>query len=357
MKQTTIILSVTTLILAVVAAALWLLPVKDNAEDYSYGTSEGLQLARQADGSLVVKDSDGNAAFPIPLRGCVIDSRFRDGRLSFREKATGREGFIDRHGMVTFNNDQGNAKFKISFPLASQEQRPTVQNSKLVGEVQKSRSMEIQSNGKAGELRQGNHKSQTSNRKSQIKKVNLRTLARSNPFYGEAAKILQGKLDENDAKRRQTILNYCEHFRTAYTTKDIDFLRQVFSDKALIIVGNVVRTTPKDGGVNGNRRVTYALHTKKDYLERLAKVFKANSRIDVRFSDFRIMRHPTRDGIYGVTLRQRYKSNRYEDDGWLFLLWDFRNPSMPVIHVRTWQPAKTVGGEDEVINMSDFNLE
>lgn len=344
MKQTTIVLSVMTLILALVATALWLWPAKSDAGEYAYGTSEGLQLTRQTDGSLMVKDSDGNAAFTIPLRGCVIDTRFRNGRLHFREKATDREGFIDKHGIVTFTNDKGNAK--------------------LVGEVPKYRSQEVQSNEEVGVmtglrnfgtsgLQKSNHKPQS----SKFKKTDLRTIASNNPFYGEAAKILQGKLDEGDAKRRQTILNYCEHFRTAYTTKDIDFLRQVFSDKALIIVGNVVKTTPKDGGVSGDRRVTYALHTKKDYLERLAKVFNANSRIDVRFSDFRIMRHPTCDGIYGVTLRQRYKSNRYEDDGWLFLLWDFRNPSMPVIHVRTWQPARTVSGEDEVINMSNFNLE
>lgn len=44
------------------------------------------------------------------------------------------------------------------------------------------------------------------------------------------------------------------------------------------------------------------------------------------------MRHPTMDGIYGVSLRQQYKSDRYADDGYLFLLWDFRNESMPLIH-------------------------
>lgn len=55
-----------------------------------------------------------------------------------------------------------------------------------------------------------------------------------------------------------------------------------------------------------------------------------NKSVDVKFSDFRIMRHPTKDGIYGVSLRQRYKSDRYADDGWLFLLWDFRNASMCV---------------------------
>ena len=99
------------------------------------------------------------------------------------------------------------------------------------------------------------------------------------------------------------------------------------------------------------------MHTKRSYLSRLTKVFAANKKVDVRFTDFRILRHPTRDGIYGVSMRQRYRSDRYADDGWLFLLWDFRNPSMPLIHVRTWQPSVAVEGGDGVIDISDFNLE
>ena len=190
-----------------------------------------------------------------------------------------------------------------------------------------------------------------------LSQVELRTMAKDNPFYYEAAKIMQGKLSETDANRRHTILNYCEHFRTAYTTKDIDFLRQVFSDKALIIVGNVVKPLANDDKFQAESKVTYAIHSKHDYLSRLSKVFAANQKIDVKFSGFRIMRHPTMDGIYGVALRQQYKSDRYSDDGYLFLLWDFRDPSMPLIHVRTWQPASSIGGADEVISIQDFNLE
>ena len=187
--------------------------------------------------------------------------------------------------------------------------------------------------------------------------VDVRTMAHNSPFYAEASKIISGKLEETDATRRRQILNYCEHLRTAYTTKDIDFLRQVFSNDALIIVGNVVRQSKDEAKVGADSRVSYALHTKADYLSRLSKVFGMNKKVDVRFSDFRIMRHPTKDGIYGVSLRQRYQSDRYADDGWLFLLWDFRNASMPLIHVRTWQPSATVSGSDGVIEISDFNLE
>ena len=192
---------------------------------------------------------------------------------------------------------------------------------------------------------------------SHLSQVDLKTMAQSNPFYKEASKIMQGKLTETDARRRHTILNYCEHFRTAYTTKDLDFLKQVFSDKALIIVGNVVKPAANDNKCQAEAKVTYAIHSKKDYISRLAKVFTVNQKIDLKFSGFRIMRHPTMDGIYGVTLRQQYKSDRYADDGYLFLLWDFRNPSMQLIHVRTWQPAGTVHSGDDVISIQDFNLE
>ena len=195
--------------------------------------------------------------------------------------------------------------------------------------------------------------------KRSIFKTDITTMAKDNPFFAEASKVISGKLEEKDADNRRMILNYCEHLRTSYTTKDIDFLRQVFSDQALIIVGNVVRSADNNGatGIEGDEKVTFSLKTKKEYLERLEMVFAANKKIDVRFSDFRIMRHPTMEGIYGVSMKQKYTSDRYSDDGYLFILWDFRNKSMPLIHVRTWQPAASVNGEKEIIGIRDFNLE
>ena len=197
------------------------------------------------------------------------------------------------------------------------------------------------------------------NDKRNIFKNDITTMAKDNPFFAEASKVISGKLEEKDADNRRMILNYCEHLRTSYTTKDIDFLRQVFSDQALIIVGNVVRSADNNSatGIEGDEKVTFSLKTKKEYLERLEKVFVANKKIDVKFTDFRIMRHPTMEGIYGVSMKQKYTSDRYSDDGYLFILWDFRNKSMPLIHVRTWQPAASVNGEKEIIGIRDFNLE
>lgn len=195
-------------------------------------------------------------------------------------------------------------------------------------------------------------------RTSGVKTVDPRAMLAGHPFRAEAAKILSGRLEETDSLSRHKILNYCEHLRTSYTTRDIDFIRQVFSDNALIIVGTVVKTGKASGNsMGGNSKVNYSIRSKHEYVEKLSKIFDSGKKVDVLFSEFKIMRHPTVKGIYGVTLRQKYSCGSYSDDGYLFLLWDFRNMSMPVIHVRTWQPSLSAGNEEDIIGISDFNLE
>ena len=187
-------------------------------------------------------------------------------------------------------------------------------------------------------------------------------VTRQHPFYQEAAKVVSGKLEEQDGKNRRMILNYVEHLRTSYTTKDIDFLEQLFSENALIVVGTVVHTAPQEeADYLPPAQVMYNVKSKRQYLDRLKEVFKANRNIDVQFSDFRIMRHPTQPGIYGVSLRQKYRSDLYSDDGYLFLLWDFRDETAPKIHVRTWQPRMQPGHtplpESEIFSIRNFNLQ
>lgn len=157
------------------------------------------------------------------------------------------------------------------------------------------------------------------------------------------------------------ILNYVEHLRTSYTTKDIDFLEQLFSEHALIVVGTVVHTGAEANDYLSPSQVIYNVKSKRQYLDRLKQVFQANKRIDVKFSNFRIMRHPTQAGIYGVSLRQGYSSDIYSDDGYLFLLWDFRDETAPQIHVRTWQPRMLDNDqtlpEESIFNIRNFNLQ
>ena len=53
-------------------------------------------------------------------------------------------------------------------------------------------------------------------------------------------RIVNRGLSVTDMERRQTILGFVENFRSHYDEKDINALRQVFSDDALIITGSVV---------------------------------------------------------------------------------------------------------------------
>ena len=79
----------------------------------------------------------------------------------------------------------------------------------------------------------------------------------------------------------------------------------------------------------------------------------------IDFDDVKIVRNGAtgKQDYYGVTLHQKWHSTNYSDEGYVFLLWDFRNEERPVIHVRTWQPDrygdKTLNSND-VFSINDF---
>lgn len=174
--------------------------------------------------------------------------------------------------------------------------------------------------------------------------------------------VIRGNKEITDLRRRQLILDYVEQFRTSYNQKDIQFLTQVFSDDALIITGKVIKQS-KDG-IPMPDKIVYKKQGKQEYLSNLRHVFAANKQIRVTFDEIEVMRHPVNKDFYGVTLHQGYSSDRYHDDGYVFLLWDFRNEDAPQIHVRTWQPdAYNSDGKgtqkipkDEIFSLSDFDI-
>ncbi len=178
-------------------------------------------------------------------------------------------------------------------------------------------------------------------------------------------KVISDGSEVTDLRCRQMILDYVEQFRTAYNRKDIDFLDNVFSDDALIITGKVVRRKPGDRAavLKETPDIVYTQQRKHEYIEKLrTKVFPAAKYIQVTFTDIKVSKHPSVDGYYGVMLRQGYKSSNYSDDGYLFMIWDFRDESHPQIHVRTWQPywlddKKTQRlGEEKVFNINSFTI-
>ena len=170
--------------------------------------------------------------------------------------------------------------------------------------------------------------------------------------------VIKSNKSVTDLRRRQLILDYVEHFRTAYNQKDKEFLEAVFSDDALIITGKVIPQRVRDN-IQLPARVEYTRQTKRQYMTKLSQFFAANKHIKVTFDEIRVVMHPTKSEWYGVTLHQGWTSDRYHDDGWLFLLWDFSNEDHPTIHVRTWQPDKIEGKklpDEEIFSLDDFNI-
>lgn len=168
--------------------------------------------------------------------------------------------------------------------------------------------------------------------------------------------------DVRDINVRQKVIGFVEKFRTAYNLRDLDFLNQVFSDNALIITGRVVTLAKSDVSLNEKKIITYKKETKPQYLAKLSRIFRMNKYINVEFDSLIMVKHPNIEHIYGVTVHQRWTTSSYQDDGWVFLLWDFRDEEHPKIHVRTWQPEFIDDSKsrrisrDEIFSLSNFNI-
>ncbi len=171
----------------------------------------------------------------------------------------------------------------------------------------------------------------------------------------DVAKIMTNSNGVADARQRREILKWVEDFRCYYNERNIKALNQVYSDDALIITGSVVtqRKVQGDGGVRMEQKVNYTVQSKQQYIAKLQNIFKRNRRINVEFDHISVVMHGSKENIYGVTLHQKWQTNSYKDEGWLFLLWDFNDPEHPQIHVRTWQPDQIVA-QGEVFTLDDF---
>ena len=166
----------------------------------------------------------------------------------------------------------------------------------------------------------------------------------------------------DDIEERRTILKFVEDFKSFYTEKNLEAIYNIFDENALIVTGRVI--TPKGNAAeisDQRKKVIYTKQNRDQYKANLRKVFKNNKYIHVDFSNIELMRHWSRQGFYGVRLRQKWDSQKYDgktynDEGYVFLLWDFRNKEQPKIHVRSWSPAENIKGEDDLLTPEDFGV-
>ncbi len=161
---------------------------------------------------------------------------------------------------------------------------------------------------------------------------------------------------------REIIVSFMENYKTAYSLERIDYIRDIFADDAVIIVGNVVKRNSSNSGVsdrmdisiNGRDVIKYNRYTKDSYIEKLSKCFNRNDFINLRFTNHEIqwLEKFNDRKIFAINIRQEYNSSTYADDGYLFLLVDMTDSGKPLIKIRTWQPNEVA--VERLYNAGDF---
>ncbi|MCF7859295.1 MAG: hypothetical protein K9N07_08250 [Candidatus Cloacimonetes bacterium] len=140
---------------------------------------------------------------------------------------------------------------------------------------------------------------------------------------------------------RQIAIKFLENYKTSYTTKNIEDVETLYSEDAIIITGKVVKRTKLDKEFAtdlSEEKIIYFKKTKQEHIASQKEVFARNRFVWLQFDTFNIEVAPI-DSVYGVAMKQNYYSSTYKDEGYLFLLIDFRGEN-PLIHVRNWQPGE-----------------
>ena len=165
--------------------------------------------------------------------------------------------------------------------------------------------------------------------------------------------VVLGHLDWSE-KSRTRIVGFLEDYRTAYATKNLEYLDKVFDDNAVIVLGKRLQVAPQlnTEGYMNNHRVQFTQLTKREFLRNLRRQFQSKDYINLHFSQNRIYQLQKGVERYGIEIKQDYYSSNYGDTGYLTLIFDLTNPDQPVIHVRTWQeqPDPNFG----VVSPADF---
>lgn len=162
---------------------------------------------------------------------------------------------------------------------------------------------------------------------------------------------------------KEQIMEFMENYKTAYCLKRLDYIRDVFADDAVIIVGKV---THRNGSVTrigeqeitefGRDIISHNRYSKEEYLKNLSACFRnpRNKYINVKFAENEVQTLTSFEDhkVYGIQIKQLYNSATYGDVGYLFLIVDMTDPESPQIKVRTWQPNETP--MEELFHAGDF---
>ena len=142
---------------------------------------------------------------------------------------------------------------------------------------------------------------------------------------------------------RMVIATFLENYKTAFALKRTDYIKSIFDDNAIIIVGHVIKKAQHNAENDkylDSEMVKHTRLSKQEYIRNLERNFKSNQFINIRFTDNDVKKMGVGADTYGIQIHQDYYSSSYSDTGYLFLMVDLNDIDQPCIKVRTWQPRR-----------------
>lgn len=177
----------------------------------------------------------------------------------------------------------------------------------------------------------------------------------------------QETAEQKDARRLAFIDDFLATYEAAYENKEIEYIKNFFSDDALIITETKkLKPTGSKETIPSTRKTrSYqtVVEDRLEYIRRLQGIFDANCSIKLSVAGKRIRQHARYPEIYGVNFTQIWKDQNGGDNlenqmpGFVFLMIDFKyGEQTPVIHVRTWQPKDNIEKEQDKYFLRDFMI-
>ena len=177
----------------------------------------------------------------------------------------------------------------------------------------------------------------------------------------------QETAEQKDARRRAFIDDFLATYEAAYENKEIEYIKNFFSDDALIITETKkLKPTGSKETIPSTRKTRpyqMVVENRVEYIGRLQRIFDANISIKLSIAGKRIRQHAKYPEIYGVNFTQIWKDQNGGDNlegqmpGFVFLMIDFKHGEQtPVIHVRTWQPKDNIEKEQDKYFLRDFMI-
>ena len=139
------------------------------------------------------------------------------------------------------------------------------------------------------------------------------------------------------------ILLICEEINTAYNTKDLEYLEDLFGGDRLVLDMVVQQDSVKQ--IKGGKNI----------MKNLRRFFSRGEQPNFRMSEIEVSQSKRRASIYGITFKFECRSKYYSDDGYMFLLVELRDDEKPVVHVCAWHHGYPLD-KDKIYSLEDFDF-